>query len=114
MPWSSHVFCIHSWAVWAAEKQELYCNPISLRNAIPISGVRTGVAAIGEEYLEEDDGDARGVDAKNNSLSSAIRGVGASSIGELEETIGVSSGCRIKGSAIMKGNDVSKHLGRQR
>lgn len=58
---------------------------------------------MGEEYLEEDDGDARGVGAKNNSLSGAIRGVGARSIGELEETTEVSSGCRIKGSAIIEG-----------
>jgi hypothetical protein len=55
---------------------------------------------MGEEYPEEDAGDARGV--KNCSFSGAIRGVGARSIGELEETTEVSSGCRVKGSAIME------------
>jgi len=67
-----------------------------------MSGVKTGVVAMGEEY-PEDDGDARRVDAKNCSLSGAIRGVGATSIGELEETAEVSSGCRIKGTAIIEG-----------
>jgi hypothetical protein len=47
---------------------------------------------MGEEYPEEDAGDARGVLAKNCSLSGAIWGVGARS-----------SGCRIKGTAIMEG-----------
>lgn len=58
---------------------------------------------MGEEYSEEDAGDARRVDAKNCSLSGAIRGAGASSIGGLEETTEVSSGCRIKGTAITEG-----------
>lgn len=58
---------------------------------------------MGEEYPEEDAGDARRADAKNWSLSCAIRGVGARSIGELEETTGVNSGCRIKGTAIVEG-----------
>ena len=58
---------------------------------------------MGEEYPDEDAGDARGADAKNCSISGAIRGVGARSIGELEETAEVSSGCRIKGTAIMEG-----------
>jgi len=65
---------------------------------------------MGEEYPEEDPGDACGVDAKNCSLSGAIRGVGARSIGELEETTEVSSGCRIKGSAIM--GEESRHYKR--
>ncbi len=56
---------------------------------------------MGEEYLEEEDaGDTRGVDARNCSLSSAIRGFGARSIGGLEVTRELSSGCRIKGTAI--------------
>lgn len=100
MPRSSQAFRAQSWAVG---KQELNGTPISLRNADPISGVRTGVIAMGEEYPEEDAGDARRVDAKNWSLSGAIRGVGERSIGELEEAIEVSSGCRIKGTAIMEG-----------
>jgi hypothetical protein len=56
---------------------------------------------MGEEYLEEEDaGDTRGVNARNCSLSSAIRGVGARSIEELEVATEVGSGCRIKGTAI--------------
>lgn len=51
---------------------------------------------MGEEYPEEDAGDARRVDAKNWSLSGAIRGVGARSIGELVNS-------RIKGTAMMEG-----------
>lgn len=59
---------------------------------------------MGEEYSEEDAGDARRLDAKNCcSLSSAIRGAGASSMGGFEGTIEVSSGCRIKGAAITEG-----------
>jgi len=100
MPWSSQAFRVQSWAIG---RYELNCAPISVRNADPVSGVRAGVVAMGEEYPEEDAGDACGVDAKNSSLSGAIRGVGARSIGELEETTEVSSGCRIKGSAIMEG-----------
>jgi hypothetical protein len=100
MPWSSQVYPIQSWGVG---EQEFNCTSISVRNADPISGVRTGVIAMGEECPEEDAGDAREMDAKNCSLSGAIRGVGARSIGELEETTEVSSGCRIKGTAIMEG-----------
>jgi hypothetical protein len=105
MPWSSQAFGVQSWAVG---KQEFNCTPTSLRNADPISGVRTGVLAMGEEYPEEDAGDARRADVKNGSISGATRGVGARSIGELN------SGCRIKGTAIM-GEDVitrGKHLGK--
>jgi hypothetical protein len=59
---------------------------------------------MGEEYPEEEDaGDAYEVDAKNCSLSGAIRGVGARSIEE--ETTEVSSGCRIKGSEGPIGNE---------
>lgn len=58
---------------------------------------------MGEEYPEEDAGDARRVDAKNCSVSGAIRGVGARSIGVLEGSTEVNSGCRIKGTAIMEG-----------
>jgi hypothetical protein len=86
----------------AVGRQELDCTPISVRNADSISGVRAGVVVMGEEYSEEDAGDARRVDAKNCPLSSAIRGAGARSI-ELEETTEVSSGCRIKGTAITEG-----------
>jgi hypothetical protein len=100
MPWSSQAFGVQSWAVG---KQEFNCTPISLKNADSISGVRAGVVAMGEEYPEEDAGDARRADAKNWSLSGAIRGVGARSIGELEETTEVNSGCRIKGTAMMEG-----------
>jgi hypothetical protein len=57
---------------------------------------------MGEEYPEEDAGDARGVVAKNCSFSGANRGVGARS-GELEETTEVSSGCTIKGTVTMEG-----------
>jgi hypothetical protein len=98
MPWSSQAFRVQSSTVG---KQEFNCTPISaVRNPGPISGVRTGVVAMGEEYPEEDAGDARRADAKNWSFSGAIRGVGARSIGE---TTGVNSGCRIKGTATVEG-----------
>lgn len=57
---------------------------------------------MGEEYPEEDAGDAYGVDAKNCSHSGAIRGVGARSIEELKEATEVGSCSRVKGSAIME------------
>lgn len=60
---------------------------------------------MGEEYPEEDAGDARVVDAKNGSLSGAIRGVGARSIVELEGTTEVSSGCRIRGTERSTGSE---------
>ncbi|SRR6266478_6779125 len=98
MPWSSQALRVQL-GLSQVKLQELNCTPKSVRNAGPISGVRTGVVAMGEEYLEEDAGDAREVDAKNCPLSGAIRGVGARSNGELVETTEVSSGSRIKGTA---------------
>jgi hypothetical protein len=81
MPWSSQAFRAQSSTVG---KQEFNCTPISVRNSDPISGVRAGVVVMGEEYPEEDAGDARRADVKYGSFSGAIRGVGARSIGELE------------------------------
>jgi len=63
-----------------------------------VSGIRTGVDAMGEEYPEEVAGDARGGYKKNPSLSGAIGGDGAKSNEELEENTEVSSGC-IEGTA---------------
>jgi hypothetical protein len=57
---------------------------------------------MGEEYLEEAAGDARGGDKKNRSLSGALWGDGAKSNEELEETIEAGSGC-IKGTATVRG-----------
>jgi hypothetical protein len=62
MPWSSQAFRVQSWAIG---RQELNSTPKSVRNADPISGVRAGVVAMGEENPEEDAGDARRADAKN-------------------------------------------------
>jgi hypothetical protein len=96
MPWSGQAFRVQCESL-AIGKQGLNSTPKSIRNADPISGVKAGVVAMGEEYPEDDAGDARRADAKNCSLSGAIRGVGARSIGE------VYSGCRIKGTVVMEG-----------
>jgi len=53
---------------------------------------------MGEEYLEEDAGDACGVDAKYCPLSGAD---GERSNGELVETTAVNSGSRIKGKGFI-------------
>jgi hypothetical protein len=73
------------------------CNGELEENTEVSSGCMIGVDAKGEEYREEDAGDDRGVDRKNCPLSDAIRGDGARSKGEPEETTEERSGCMSKG-----------------
>lgn len=54
------MFRVQSWAA----RQELSCTLMSFRNSNPVSGVRIGVDAMGDEYGEEDSGDPREGDRK--------------------------------------------------